>query len=127
MMAWQKGVHQTRVRGEKGPEWRDVAGYSDGTFGLDKRRYLDEETGSYRDGYCVVHLATGYAVRYVRGTLAQAKVFADALHAADCWSFTDPAKSMADPRRSLVTKAACEVAPTSDGFMFDPPTYVDAA
>jgi hypothetical protein len=118
-VAWKKTVIRLRVRGAHGPEWMPVSGYSDGTFGLDRRPYLDD-AGSSGFGYCVTHLRTGFVVRYVRDTLPNAKAFVAAIRTAD-WEFDDPEQAKADGNRPRVVIRACGQFATSDGTDFFKP------
>jgi hypothetical protein len=110
------------VRGEKGPESLIVGGWVRGPFAIDERANETWLGKQSRRGkvWCITHLATGYAVRFVIGSRKVAQRMADELAAEADWNFHDPAEAKT---RGAAVKAVMARNPSAfvDGSEAGPP------
>jgi hypothetical protein len=77
-----------------------VDGYSDGTFGIDRREYFDDD-GRTKVAHTITHLRTGGVVRHVKGPLANAKKIAAILHKVP-WDFDRPDDCKKQGREAVI-------------------------
>lgn len=86
------------------PECRiTVDGWSDGTFGID-RRIFEDDNWNDRVAHTITHLRTGGVVCNVKGRVSNAKKIASILHKAS-WDFDDPAVCKEGGRQEVANEA----------------------
>lgn len=90
-MTWRQEAFAMMCRGERGPIEVKVSGWVREPFAIDERENRTGLSTIKRTGkvWCITHLPTGHAVRFVIGSLALAQKLADDLLAAADWTFTD--------------------------------------
>lgn len=86
--AWRVGTFEKKINGGSAMAGTiKVAGWIKHPFALDERTYPFDLR---RSGWCLTHLPTGYAARYIIGPRKLAMQIADELLAAANWNFTNP-------------------------------------
>jgi len=80
------------VHGIDGPVQVEVDGVVKGLFALDPRenKTYPRKRGN---GWCLTHIPTGYAVRYMVCSLARAQKISDLIASGADWNFTDVAEA----------------------------------
>lgn len=116
--AWKPSRIALKVRGTDGnPADLLTDGFVNGLFGLDQRPNEGFGTGARRGKiWCMTHLPTGYAIRFIYGAFDKAVKIADEIAAAADWEFTDPAEAKS---RGPAIKKLMDKHPTAFAHSYD--------
>ncbi len=92
MARWKEGYVRMMVgAGSQLPRQISVRGWVGGLFGVDERsNYTPQRSGKV---WCITHIPTGFAARFVIGPRKLAQQIADEIEAAADWNFSDPAEA----------------------------------